>query len=97
MKDHRIVYGGGAAETACSLAVSQEADKVRKIKNDLIIEIHKVKEHSICQCKSLWTVMINVRERSSSDIFISDVYDLNTVKGSSRCNQVACVLLIGKQ
>lgn len=31
VKDHRIVYGGGAAETACSLAVSQEADKVSTI------------------------------------------------------------------
>lgn len=28
VKDHRIVYGGGAAEIACSLAVAKEADKV---------------------------------------------------------------------
>ena len=28
IKDNRIVYGGGAAEIACSLAVSKEADKV---------------------------------------------------------------------
>uniref|UniRef100_A0A1I8AAL9 Thermosome subunit n=1 Tax=Steinernema glaseri TaxID=37863 RepID=A0A1I8AAL9_9BILA len=28
VKDDRIVYGGGAAETACSLAVSAEADKI---------------------------------------------------------------------
>ncbi|TKR67998.1 hypothetical protein L596_024054 [Steinernema carpocapsae] len=28
VKDDRIVYGGGAAETACSLAVSEEADKI---------------------------------------------------------------------
>ncbi|KAK0418004.1 hypothetical protein QR680_013320 [Steinernema hermaphroditum] len=28
VKDDRIVYGGGAAETACALAVSEEADKI---------------------------------------------------------------------
>jgi len=28
IKDNRVVYGGGAAEIACSLAISQEADKV---------------------------------------------------------------------
>lgn len=28
IRDARVVYGGGAAEIACSLAVSQEADKV---------------------------------------------------------------------
>ncbi|ELT99844.1 hypothetical protein CAPTEDRAFT_161906 [Capitella teleta] len=28
VKDHRIVYGGGAAEIACSVAVGQEADKI---------------------------------------------------------------------
>lgn len=28
IKDNRIVYGGGAAEIACSLAVSKEADKI---------------------------------------------------------------------
>ena len=29
VKDNRIVYGGGAAEIACSLAVRGAADKVR--------------------------------------------------------------------
>ena len=29
VRDSRIVYGGGAAELACSLAVQAEADKVR--------------------------------------------------------------------
>ncbi len=29
VRDSRVVYGGGAAEVACSLAVSKEADKVR--------------------------------------------------------------------
>lgn len=28
IKDNRIVYGGGAAEICCSLAVAEEADKV---------------------------------------------------------------------
>lgn len=28
VRDNRVVYGGGAAEIACSLAVSKEADKV---------------------------------------------------------------------
>ena len=28
MKDNRVVYGGGAAEIACSLAVAEAADKV---------------------------------------------------------------------
>ncbi|XP_070536283.1 T-complex protein 1 subunit epsilon-like [Ptychodera flava] len=31
VRDNRIVYGGGAAEIACSLAVSQEADKISTI------------------------------------------------------------------
>ena len=29
VKDNRIVYGGGAAEIACSVAVAKEADKVK--------------------------------------------------------------------
>ena len=29
VRDSRVVYGGGAAEIACSVAVSKEADKVR--------------------------------------------------------------------
>ena len=35
--DNRVVYGGGAAEIACSIAVAQEADKVigKKISNAL--------------------------------------------------------------
>lgn len=28
VKDNRIVYGGGAVEIACSLVVSEQADKV---------------------------------------------------------------------
>lgn len=28
MQDDRVVYGGGAAEIACAIATSQEADKV---------------------------------------------------------------------
>lgn len=28
IKDNRIVYGGGAAEISCSIAVAEEADKV---------------------------------------------------------------------
>lgn len=28
IRDNRIVYGGGAAEVACSLAVSKAADEV---------------------------------------------------------------------
>lgn len=28
--DNRVVYGGGAAEIACSLAVSKAADEVRR-------------------------------------------------------------------
>eukprot|EP00045_Choanoeca_perplexa_P005698 m.47899 g.47899 ORF g.47899 m.47899 type:complete len:541 (-) comp13250_c0_seq1:78-1700(-) len=31
IRDNRIVYGGGAAEIACALAVSQEADKVSSL------------------------------------------------------------------
>lgn len=30
IRDNRVVYGGGAAEIACALAVSQEADKVTR-------------------------------------------------------------------
>lgn len=29
VRDNRVVYGGGATELACSLAVTREADKVR--------------------------------------------------------------------
>lgn len=29
VRDNRVVYGGGAAEIACSLAVEEEAVKVR--------------------------------------------------------------------
>lgn len=29
VKDNRVVYGGGASEIACALAVNQAADKVR--------------------------------------------------------------------
>ena len=29
VRDNRVVYGGGATEIACSLAVTREADKVR--------------------------------------------------------------------
>ena len=28
IKDNRVVYGGGAAEIACSLAIAEEADKI---------------------------------------------------------------------
>ena len=28
VRDNRVVYGGGATELACSLAVTKEADKV---------------------------------------------------------------------
>lgn len=31
IRDNRVVYGGGAAEISCALAVSQEADKVRPL------------------------------------------------------------------
>lgn len=29
VKDNRVVYGGGAADISCSIAVSKEADQVR--------------------------------------------------------------------
>lgn len=29
VQDNRVVYGGGAAEISCAVAVSQEADKVK--------------------------------------------------------------------
>ena len=36
VRDSRVVYGGGAAEISCALAVSQEADKVNnKLKKTL--------------------------------------------------------------
>ena len=31
VRDSRVVYGGGAAEIACSVAVANEADKVNRI------------------------------------------------------------------
>jgi len=33
VKDSRIVYGGGASEIACAVAVGQHADKVTLIYN----------------------------------------------------------------
>ena len=39
VRDQRIVYGGGAAEIACSLAVSTAADKVRIPTN---ITVHSI-------------------------------------------------------
>ena len=34
VRDNRIVYGGGAAEISCALAVSKEADKVSILLSD---------------------------------------------------------------
>lgn len=31
VRDSRVVYGGGAAEISCALAVSQKADQVRNV------------------------------------------------------------------
>ena len=31
MRDNRVVYGGGAAEISCALAVSKEADNIKTI------------------------------------------------------------------
>ena len=31
VRDNRIVYGGGASEISCSIAVSKEADKIKSI------------------------------------------------------------------
>lgn len=30
VRNNKIVYGGGAAEVSCALAVSEEADKVKR-------------------------------------------------------------------
>uniref|UniRef100_A0A915LZZ8 T-complex protein 1 subunit epsilon n=1 Tax=Meloidogyne javanica TaxID=6303 RepID=A0A915LZZ8_MELJA len=37
IRDDKIVYGGGAAELACSIAVAQEADKVFLFENFLLL------------------------------------------------------------
>ena len=31
VRDNRVVYGGGAAEISCALAVSKEADNIKTI------------------------------------------------------------------
>ena len=31
VRDNRVVYGGGASEIACALAVNKAADKVRSL------------------------------------------------------------------
>jgi T-complex protein 1 subunit epsilon len=31
IRDSRVVYGGGASELACSIAVAKEADKAREL------------------------------------------------------------------
>lgn len=35
VKDNRVVYGGGASEIACALAVNEAADKVRLSKSNM--------------------------------------------------------------
>lgn len=37
VRDNRVVYGGGAAEIACSLAVSKMADEVRRSGTNLTL------------------------------------------------------------
>ena len=39
VRDNRIVYGGGASEITCSLAVSKEADKVNILSSFLVVYI----------------------------------------------------------
>ena len=36
VKDNRVVYGGGAAEIACSLAVEKAASKVRSLNSFIL-------------------------------------------------------------
>ena len=43
VRDSRVVYGGGAAEIACSVAVANEADKVNRIHMSLtfFLKLHQ--------------------------------------------------------
>ena len=50
VKDGRIVYGGGAAEIACSLAVSNHADEVR----------------TLCSVTGIWWKTSSLHEESPS-------------------------------
>ena len=50
VRDNRIVYGGGAAEISCALAVSEAADKVRDEQLQLsLIYKGRIKIKSILQ------------------------------------------------
>lgn len=49
VKDERIVYGGGAPEISCSLAVAEKADKVscHSLKKNLIVSLQMAWRRSI--------------------------------------------------
>lgn len=54
VKDDRIVYGGGAAEISCALAVSNEADKVRM--NGFLLQV----THKPCKVLKNSTLLQNI-------------------------------------
>ena len=39
VRDNRVVYGGGASEISCALAVSKEADTIKTIEQGCIVNI----------------------------------------------------------
>ena len=39
VRDNRVVYGGGASEISCALAVSKEADTIKTIEQGCIVYI----------------------------------------------------------
>ena len=59
VRDNRVVYGGGAAEISCALAVSEEADKVGNVLNFLV---HTLKLSSF-KC----SLMIKMKYHSRGD------------------------------
>ena len=59
VRDNRVVYGGGAAEISCALAVSEEADKVGNVLNFLV---HTLKRSSF-KC----SLMIKMKFHSQGD------------------------------
>ncbi len=56
VKDNRVVYGGGAAEIACSVAVAKEAEKVRSVNVGIIIVAKSI--YSQTWIIRMWLVQI---------------------------------------
>ena len=65
VRDARVVYGGGAAEIACSLAVDKAADKVRSTPSLLCLGLRLLYH---CPLICVWLMLHVARPRASSNM-----------------------------